>query len=182
MASEEQALRVAESVRRMLRRVRWLRGVGLSGPENSPVVMVYVRESSHCDAARRMLGDALQGVPLAYEAVGDTLARDEPVITTGAVTAAVDGADVVMVHNRRYLAKICLTGLEATFGSSGQVESRLNRIGFANVVVYERNPPPYFPDRTPYPHGVTYWAEGDWFGPDERFARPNEITQAWMVV
>lgn len=92
------------------------------------------------------------------------------------------GDPIELVTGRRYLAKIHLTGLQAMFGSKGAVDSKFRELGFGKVVIFDRDPPSYFPDRAPESSGATYWGEGSWTKADEKRKRPESITSVWMLV
>lgn len=90
------------------------------------------------------------------------------------------GPYVNLEHGQQYVAKIELTGLEAMFGSKGAVHDKLAELGFAGVLVWSRDPPPYVPDRAPFPSGDTYWAQGWWGKPSGSVERPEQIRGAWV--
>lgn len=108
---------------------------------------------------------------------------DPPPIEGAPPTITDAGDPALMVQGKRYLAKIQLTGLESTFGSKGAVRGKLEGLGFAQVVVYDKNQalPPYFPDRTRFQRGDTYWAEGTWSRSTAQLDRPGEIKEAWAI-
>lgn len=79
-AAKGHARRAKESIRRMLNRPSWGRGVGLTyvrdtqAPADAPgqyAVLVNVQRDEHVPMARAIVGDVVLGVPVFYEAVGD---------------------------------------------------------------------------------------------------------------
>jgi hypothetical protein len=90
------------------------------------------------------------------------------------------GPGVYLQTGWQYLAKLRLTGLEQAFGSAGAVKSKLEGLGFKDVTVWASNPAWYFPDRTPFPSGATYWAQGVYTRPAGVVARPSQIEIAWV--
>jgi hypothetical protein len=92
----------------------------------------------------------------------------------------VTAPQVDLVPGRVYLAKIHLTGIEATFGSVAIVRDKLQQTGFGNVTIWaEGAPADKFPDVSPYPDGRTFWGEGTWAKDASVQALPSQVTRVW---
>jgi hypothetical protein len=87
---------------------------------------------------------------------------------------------IALVPGQRYLAKLQLTGLEAMFATTGAVRDKLATLGFHDVSVWNSNPPARFPDRSSYPDGSTFWAQGTYAGPPQQRIVPRQVKRVWI--
>jgi len=86
---------------------------------------------------------------------------------------------VVLTEGQDYYAKLVLTGLEEAFGSAGAVKEKFTGLGFSDVTVWAKRPPPELAFDQPTANGATYYARGVWSKATETLALPAQVTRAW---